>query len=552
MTSSLGQRRFVAYRSVPREDAIVGYNMASGFTDLTQLQMLADMGGTIARVHNGWNAIENVDTGELSLSAPIAVALDKCAEFGIKPFMVAGYSIPYKQISRPLLTRAAPRGSYVLHVDSTAGIDPPFCLLQKYNSVRITALGKWTYSGSFIHAVDHDAGTIELASATVVDLDNGAEMQVNRMRHASLPDKNPDHPTVAAFVRLCEFLAGEIAARGVGGYVGVWNEPPWTNDRSDNRAAWYDVVPSGLVLDTRLTAFVRGCLASRPPDGVRYVNCGPAKSAGSGLLSPSIFDPPPTATEIREAVSWESMHPYHKNPEGFHWDPSGTDGAGYWALTPEDVGGNFRLLKFRADTYAAAKGVAPRPMSTECGSGNPTGVGDHASAAGHSARARYTVRRVVSSWGCGVPCVLYAFGAGTVYDIISRTTYEPHPPYLALQRLMAMVQSVGPTASARWLPALVGVGNGEWPPMFAGVHGEDGAILFGWQRTFCPEGNVEPWGLIPHPDPVNVQVRLPTGSTVADCVNVVTGVAVPTAVAGRNVTWPITDEVVALRVTAPA
>lgn len=549
MACSLDQRRGLNYPSVTTDDAILGFNVAGGFTDRRLLQMAAEAGATMVRVQHPWNAIENYATGDLSLPANIATGLDNCAEFGLRPIMVAGYGPPGGVLSSPLLTADAPVGSYTLQVSpaTAVAIDPPFCHIMKFPNTKITAAGKWGFLGSLIHSVDPVTGILTLAAKTTVALTAGTKMYVQRYRYASLPDKDPANPGVVAFVRMVEFLASEMAARDLAGFVNIWNEPPWLNDRWDNRAAWYDVVPAGLVVDTKLTAIVAACLKSRPPGGVRYINSGPSKtSSQSYLFSQS---PQPLAADVQLAMPWESIHTYHVNPEGFLWDFSGSDGTGPWAMNPGDIGGNFRLLPPRSTLYAGTHGgVTPRQISTECGTGNPTGIGDATSEQGHAARARYDVRRVLTQWGCRVPPVIYSLAVGAVFDVVNRTTYETYPAYLALQRLMALVAHVGAPWPAVWAPSVVGVPSSQWPATFVTVHGQAGAVLFGWQRTYSEPKAPVTWGLIPHPDPISASVSLTPGSTIAECVNVVTGATVTPTVDGSLVTLPLTDEAVALRV----
>lgn len=548
MACSLDQRRGIAYPSVSAADAQYGFNLMGGFIDPVLLQAAADAGATMVRFQPAWHQVENYDTGAMALPAATIAGLDKCAELGLRPIIVAAYGPPAKVTNSPLLTSDAPVGSYELRISpaEAAAIDPPFCHIMKFPNTKINASGKWGFPGSLIHSVDAEAGILTLASKTTIALTAGTKMYVQRYKYASLADQNPANEGVLAYVAYCEFLADEIASRGMEGFVQIWNEPPWLNERWDSRAAWYDApIPPGLVLSSNIVALIKGCMASRPPSGVRYINSGPSKTSGQSFL---VTVPTALATDVSEAVAWESLHTYHVNPEGFLWDPSGSD-SGPWAMNPGDIGGNFRFQVPRAATYAATHGgVKPRFISTECGTGNPTGIGDATSQQGHAARARYLVRRVLTQWGCGVPPVVYALAAGSVFDVVNRTTYEKYPAYFALQRLAALVARVGDSWPSVWAPSVVGVPHGPWPTMSMTVHGRDGAVTFAWQRTFSEPKAPVTWGLIPSPAPVDVQLSLTPGSMIEECVNVVTGDTVVPEVDGDLVAVPITDEVIALRV----
>jgi hypothetical protein len=179
--------------------------------------------------------------------------------------------------------------------------------------------------------------------------------------------------------------------------VNIWNQSPWRHDRWDNRAAHYDAAPAELVADELPVALVRACAASRPASGVRHINGATDKTAGSSATNLT----PALATEgVRDALSWESLHPYHVNPEGFLWDPTGSDSAGNWALTPAEVGGNFRTVNLRRDRYALDHdGVKPALISTELG----CAFSEPAIGQAQAAQARYLVRRVLAQWGCRCP-----------------------------------------------------------------------------------------------------------------------------------------------------
>jgi hypothetical protein len=315
----------------------------------------------------------------------------------------------------------------------------------------------------------------------------------------------------------------------------------------------YDVVPAGVVADERMKSLVLACLDLRPPPHVQLINDAPDKT---GVSSITLYSPLPDPVDVEGSNMGESEHWYSWNPEGFCFDRmAGTDGGGYLAVNLLDVGSNFRLSAKRRDDYTATYGVQIRTISTECGMGNLTGVGDAGSPRAHAARARGDVRRVLSLLGCGLKTLIYSQATGTVYDVIDRATYEPHPAYTALQRMAGLFGAVGRPATSRWAPVLAGLPTDAiWPIMTTGVHGSDGAVLFAWQCTWSNpkgvNGVITPWGLIPSPDPVEIQISLPGSSVIAECVNVITGETVtPTITESGIVRLPITDEVVALRIT---
>lgn len=553
MTVALDVRRATIYPSVPVERAEFGWHVANAFTDRRFLEMVRDAGGKYVRVHPSWESVESGATGVRALPANIAKGLADCVELGLVPIVVAGIASPATILAgTQTLTASVPIGSYVLPMSSVAGIVVGDTHVQKFPNTKITATGKWGFIGSRIVAVDTGASTITLASKTTVALASGTRMYFQKYVYPAIVSKDPAQAGSQGYRNYVAWLIDELAGRCPGGaLISLMNEPTWPNEPWSNAARMYDVVPSGIVADERMEALARACMTLRPPANVGLVNNAPDKT---GVSSMALYSPLPTADEMSLGIAWSSQHPYGWNPETFSWDKAaGVDGGGYLTADEYSVTGNFRLDAYRQDLFATANGgVRQRIIETELGTGNPTGVGDAQTAQGHRARAKYSARRMLVSLGCGSIPVFYTLAIGSVYDMVDRTTYEAHDAYYTLQRIAGLIATVGGPATARWVPAVVGVPNRTvWPIMAVTVHGLDGAVFFVWQRTYNnPRGGVS-WGLIPTPDPIAVQVIVPVGGSIAECVNVITGDAVmPTTSDDGIVSLPFTDEVVALRIAA--
>lgn len=553
MTVALDVRRATIYPSVPAERAEFGWHVAGAFTDRRLLEMVRAAGGKYVRVHPSWESNENGATGVRAFVANIQKGLADCAELGLKPIVIAGIASPSTIIpGTQTLTADVPIGSYVLPLNSVAGIVAADTHVQKYPNTKITATGKWGFIGSRIHSVDAGASTITLASKTTAALTAGTRVYLQTYRYPAIVSTDPTQAGAQGYRSYVEWMISELATRcPQGALICLMNEPTWPNEPWSNAARMYDVVPSDIIADQRIEALVRACMTLRPPAGIELVNDGPDKT---GVSSMALYSPAVPADDIANGIRWSSQHPYGWNPETFSFDPAaGTDGGGYLTVDEWSFTGNFRLEEQRQDAYAALNGgVRQRIVHSEMGTGNPTGVGDAQTPTGHRARAKYSARRMLVSLGMGALPIFYTLAIGSVYDMVDRTTYKAHEPYFTLQRIASLIAAVGGPATARWAPAIVGVPNKTvWPITAVAVHGSTGSVLFVWQRANNnPKGGVS-WGLIPTPATIEVQLALPTGGSIAECVNVITGGAVtPTTDENGIVSLPFTDEVAALRIAA--
>lgn len=531
-------RRFMPYPAVKADVAQLGYNAISTFTDLDALDAIAAGGASFVRAQPAWSLVENYATGALALPAGWEAALAHCASIGLKPVLVAGYGPPYVTLTTVTLTAPVAPGVKVLPVSGAlASIDPPFCHIDDLtNGMFVPDDGRWAYYGALIDSVQTGAGTVTLAAATNRTLASGTVLTVRRLRFATLPDVDASRSEVTAFIRYAKFIAGRIVANGCTGLVELWNEMPWAHDRWDNRAAFYDTPPGGLVSDDRGSALVNAALAVTDlPAGVRFINGMSAKTGFSGLT----VNLTPTPAQLA-VVTADVIHPYGDRPEHYGWDPTSTDdelGPNWYELVNPADGGNWQFMaKQNADYGAANSGVRPAITATECG----------CFSADDDRQAVYLLRRVASLWGLGILPMIYALGEGNDFDVTTPGTYAPRPAYTALSRLLTLVASLGGAGGTpRALPSVIACPDDKYPAILVGVYGATGGLLLAWRRTHPIAGS---WlAMAPVTTTTALKFAMAAGYSIAEAIDVLTGDPVVPSVEGGVMTLDVSESVIAVR-----
>ncbi len=286
-----------------------------------EFQIAAEAGAVEARVQLSWEAVENV-SGDLALSAQSETALNRFSQYGLQPLIVAAYGPPRQRILTLTVAADVPSGSYVILVnEDVSGVEIPDCHLQRTSGAQIVPEGKWAYYGALIHAVDVDHRTVTLAARTNVSLAAGDALAVNRLRYPSVATTDPNEPSIAAYARYAQFLAGRVDAHGLAGRVELWNEPPWAHDPWDTRYRFYDTPPPELERPAVQFGFAALLQTTFAPGNVRY-NWGGSHKSGFNSLLGSRMSPHPTRDQAANSMSSESFHPYGNSPEDHAWDPT--------------------------------------------------------------------------------------------------------------------------------------------------------------------------------------------------------------------------------------
>ena len=545
-------RPFMSYPPRPAAGALLGYNAQDTFSDPALMAALGASGAALVRWQPAWGNVEDFATGRLSLDAATARSLSYCASRGIHPIAVAAYGPPFASVLELKVSgrEPVPRGSYSFAVtgDLKAVVTPTDHVLL----APATALtGRSAYYGSLVAGVDLATNTLTLASATTVMLRPGATLTVNRLRYPALADARLDNPGVRAYLRYVQFLAEQIAQHHGSGYICLWNEYPWANDRWDSRAAFYDTVPKSISPVSGLFAIQAAALElSSLPSGVRLINGLSDKTGFCGVLRlPANLPGYPradhativsTRTVARNVVA-DGIHPYGNNPEAQAWDPSHTDnptwpGHAYRDVNPAvDSTTNFTFMKLQEDR----SGTGLRMMATECGTAE----------ADDTRQAVYLLRRVASLWGMMVVPVVYAFAEGNTLSVMSAN--GPRESYVALKRLTALVADLGgPGGEAASVPTLDSDAGLSWPLMTVGIYGAKGALLLVWQRTWAPDNR--PWNAIAPPPLGTATFVIPRGVTAGHAVAPRGGLPVKTVATADRITISVGEDVVALPCTSTA
>lgn len=560
-------RRLVAYPPRPAAKARFGYNVQAVPADNAHVDLAVAGGATLLRDQYAWNSVETYQVGgggALALGSAGEAFLARCAFHGVQPILVAGYAPPWVTLGSLVTTVDVP-------IHSPAGtpipvsaygftIDYPHCAAGGSFATPVGLTARESYWGSIITSATSSA--ITLGQETQIDLPAGTHISIQRLAYA--PPATSADPSITAFLRYVSFLAARIAANGCTGFVSIWNEWPWLGDWWDSLAWQYDTIPSGVTMypgsdagTYGMNPMLIGAQGLALPAGVKIINDTSDLSGFAGTVVQTRSTPVPLTGNI----AFDSLHPYADNPEGTAWDyygwgfspadllvlpahfvnPDPTGQVNWWeAVNPGvDAGSNGRYMGFADDLVPNAPGI----MATECGT----------SSASDLTQTIYLLRRVVSLWGLGIIPVLYVLDDGTAPGSNTPAvapSSTPRQAYTALQRLIATIAAMAPDTDgygALGAPSVIGAPSDLWPIMSTTIVGERGhSVTFLWQRTHSESSG---WTSIASPAPVNAEVSLPGAVSVASCVNLVTGAAVTATVAGDVITVPVTDEVVALRLS---
>jgi hypothetical protein len=488
-----------------------------------EFRMAAEAGAVEGRVQLSWEAVESV-AGDLGLSAASEAALDRFAQYGLQPLVVAAYGPPRQRIATLTVAADVPIGSYVIPVnEDVSNVDVPFCHLQGSSGTQIVAQGKWAYYGALIHSVDADNRTVTLAARTNVSLAVGDSLAVNRLRYPSVPTTDPSDPSIAAYARYADFLASRVDAHGLTGRIELWNEPPWAHDPWDTRYRFYDSPPPDLERPAVQFGFAALLQTTLPAGNVRYNWAGSHKSGFNSLLGPRM-SPHPTLDQVINSMSSESFHPYGNTPEDHAWDPTCLADFSVSEFTCHLIGTN-ASSNFKSAVRYNLRNLFDNGWEIEQ---NITETGRDTT--NQLAKARWIIRHYLLFQVLGIPRINFYRLAdnGGHYGFVDATTQTPLPAYVAIQGLLSDAAAIGlpplPYAQSD-LPSVVDY-SGSYPLTTVAVVGTQSpgdaanSILYvAWQRSYPASGD---WLNLPSPDLVSVAVQLPPGVVLQQAYDLVT------------------------------
>ena len=403
------------------------------------------------------------------------------------------------------------------------------------------------YYGAFIDSVEAENRTLTLAARTNVSLAAGDVLAVNRVRYPSVGTTNPNDPSIAAYARYAQFLAGRVDAHGLTGRIELWNEPPWAHDPWDTRYRFYDSPPPDLERPAVQFGFAALLQTTLAPGNVRYNWAGSHKSGFNSLLGPRM-SPHPTQDQVLSSISSESFHPYGNSPEDHAWDPicladfsrseftchlSGTNPSSNFKSAVR-----YNLRNLIDNGWAIEQNVTETGLITT----------------DQLAKARWIIRQYLVLQTLGIQRVNFYRLAdnGGQYGFVDATTQTALPAYTAIQGLISDTSSISlpplPYAPGD-LPSVIDY-SGSYPLTTVAVVGtqspSDAAnfILYvAWQRSYPTAGS---WLALPSPDPAAVTVQIPAGMIAAQVYDLVTRASVPSCSSDGQVVVDVADNPVAV------
>jgi hypothetical protein len=520
------RQRIVAYPPRSRAVAKLGYNVDTNHGDDAHMAFAAAGGADIVRFQFNWKDIENVDTGVYSLPTTYQATLAACAAHGLQPAIVHGFGPPYKTIGTFTVGVAgAASGSTVIPGSWSISVPDPstWRIFAGGSTLPVGKLSSVSaYYGDLVVAAD--SGSMTLAHTTNVTLAAGTVIQIQQLRYGlALTDNDPMIP---AYANAGRYVAQQIAARGVTGWVTWWNEYVWSDDRSTAPGTFWDVKPGFVTLSSAMKAYLQAGQALALPNGVKLINGVSDKSGGNTLVGRA----PGSNFEF------EGAHPYGYDnmPEYQGWD---LYTAPYQALNAADDSSTFKGMAYSQDTTLGS----PKIMVTENG----------CSTSDDTLQARCVTRQLLSGWGMGHPTVITRLDSGNTDQFQVAPNLVARQAYTALQRCSkaGVLGRMGGNALNAPLPCIVGWSSETWPLMATTITGDTPghSVVYAWQRTHDP-ANTGRWSVIPSPPAQPASIAVPSGLHVAECFDVVTGSTVTTTGPTSGVaTVPVTDSPVAVR-----
>jgi len=496
----------------------LGFNVDP--SQLWQLQAAHDAGATEVRMQFDWPSVER-SAGQLALPKQFEDALANSVQLGLEPLIVAAYgpggpSLPTLTLASPAVPgdtsiRVAERGTLAQVVLGSAfiiGADGQQLVSQSYAS----------YFGGLVTNADQQTGQIFLAAPVSRALSIGTQVKiVNRLY--KLAGTGPNDPSVQAYIRYVQFLAGRIASYGVAGRVEIWNEPPWEGDRWDGGAPCFFARAAQRVgcVDYNFS-FALALMATTPPGRVRYNWGGTHKTGFASVLAGGNIGIPATRTrdEILNSVASESFHPYGASPEHHAWDPQCLAQSGSnpfpCSLPGTDATSNFKWARKLAEDHLSTYGWTIEQNITE------TGV----LTSNQAAKTRFILRTFITYHALGFQRINFfklADGSASTsnYGFMDAGLHTAYPVYNALKAFLGDLDALEtPTAlpATTSLPSVVSY-QGTWPLMVVPIVGirastaGTSVLLVLWQRTY-PSGGGQ-FDTIISPGPGQANVKLPTG-----------------------------------------
>ncbi|MFC6644168.1 hypothetical protein ACFQBQ_00885 [Granulicella cerasi] len=427
------------------------------------------------------------------------------------------------------------------------------------NGVQFTALGRNSYAGSFITAVNTTTGTITISAVTSVAIPAGTLLTVNQLLYPSVKTASATDPSIAAYAGPATasyggyvgFLAQTMKDYGLTGRVEIWNEPTWAHDPWDMRQHFYDAnIPSDVSQALDQSGFATALEAQAPPDGIRYEWGYTHKSGFNSLLGSRN----PTLTQAAASLNLnsESFHPYGNDPEDGGWNNDCLAAGTNWGLCyldGNDPAANFKAAVQLNILHKASYGWGIDQGITETG----TSTGDQ------NAKARFIMREFPMYMALGMKWIdffqLATPQPGYGFVDSSTTPGTVLQPYLAIKGFMSDVAAISgsasPTFTAANLPTVASytgyynLSSMKVTGSTSATVGSNSQMFIAWQRSIVANQTLS-WLTMASPAAVPLTITLPTGMKASAAINLTTRATVSFAQSGQNVTYQVADDPIEL------
>ncbi len=539
-----------------------------------EFQMAAAAGATHVRFQCGWATAElqtrpprnTVTSKRYALQPYCQSAYGSSRKYKLNPIVVAAYGAPYHAILSVTAPGGAPTGATSIRVqlvpgqsvDKLSSLAPFFDTIARSDGMQIS--NAHSYPGALITAVnvtDPNHATLTLASALSSPLPatTATVYTVNEYLYPPPATSSPSDSSVMRYAEYAEFLAKSLAHAGLKGEIELWNEPPWPDDRWDERANSYDLFPGPFQPGPRNAylpnwGFVGALQGRAAPAGVSYIWAGTEKSGSNSVLDPQMqLNAGVAFAEPAISVRSESFHPYGNSPEDALWI------APCWATTTGNndffncnlfglAGGNFSLaaqedyfLKLRNPTYGVSHNM------TETGLGLAKGDAAH--------QARFIMRQFLGFQAAGVTPISFYRLYDTSRDQMGflDSSRNPLPAYTAILGFMSdLAKIANPPVSSysdSTFPSIASY-SGTFPLDSVHIvgsragHKSNSDILVLWQRSYTSDGSR--WATMPQPGDGSVTVSMANGWEVIQVVNLVTRRSVSYTTSSQKISFAVSDD----------
>ena len=522
---------------------------------------------TVIRFDCSWQDVEkqtqNNTSGGYVLPRSCKEAIQYAKQYGQRPQLNALYGPPFQQIALVKPSSDVVTDAYTIPVREVSGaalaqlrescfdaLNHPLCeVLIKSGPQQISR--KWDYPGTLITAVKVSTGELTIASATNVALKTTSTLQINQLLYAPilLTQGGPylTDGSAVAYGKYAHFLATQIAAAGLQGTVGLYNEPDWLGGYWIHGQSLYDKPPVG---ETEPQAVVFTAAGEPVVSGVRYVsnftNLSGYLSIAHGRGFAEQYLP---WSRVKEQVDSEAFHPYGKTPEWHFWSDACVRAQAlqqdlvnpetHCALPNTDITSNFKDQRIYMQQPFRQGGV--RASITE------TGIDVELK----DVTARFELRQYLGYQGLGVTPILFykICNSNQNFDWVDCSTrpYKPYQQYTDFQMLMADLSTLSELPLTPYGPcsaAKVVAYQGTWPldtvSMF-GLHSKiekgNSQALYLWQASSAAND----WYKMTSPPPGMATIAIPSNVVVQKVMDMVTLQSVNFTRSGSTLRVPVAD-----------